>query len=142
MVAWFLRALCYVNVIRSGHLTVNGALMPVLTLGTFAAAVFSYRRLAEWRPVSGLLFLLLAVLGSLATVYGTLGRQAEVRDLKQADGMAENRTLALKDEELTQAIANAVARGVGRSRDYCAGATGQGKACGRCRRSLRLGQRI
>src|SRR5215813_2575703 len=105
MVAWFLRALCYVNVIRSGHLTVNGALMPVLTLGTFAAAVFSHRRLAEWRPVSGLLFLLLAVLGSLATVYGTLGRQAESRDLKQADAMAENRTLSLKDEELVQAKA-------------------------------------
>src|SRR5215467_3195740 len=66
------------DVIRSGHLTVNGALMPVLTLGTVTAAVLSHRRLAEWRPVSGLLFLLLAILGSLATVYGTLGRQAEV----------------------------------------------------------------
>src|SRR5262249_47786556 len=105
MVAWFLRALCYVNVIRSGRLPVNGAFMPVLTLGTVVAAVFSHRRLAEWRPVSGLLFLLLAVLGSLATVYGTLGRQAEVRDLKQADAMAEDRTLSLKDEELTQAKA-------------------------------------
>jgi hypothetical protein len=98
-------ALLLEDVIRSGHLTVNGALMPVLTLGTVAAAVFSHRRLAEWRPVSAMLFLLLALLGSLATVYGTLGRQAEVRDLKQADAMAENRTLSLKDEELTQAKA-------------------------------------
>jgi hypothetical protein len=47
----------------------------------------------------------LALLGSLATIYGTLGRQAEFRDHKQADAMAENRTLSLKDEELVQAKA-------------------------------------
>jgi stress response protein YsnF len=50
-----------------------------------------------------MLFVVLAVLGSLATIYGTLGRQAEARDLKQANAMAENRTLSLKDEELVQA---------------------------------------
>jgi hypothetical protein len=48
-------------------------------------------------------FLFLALLDSQATVYGTLGRQAEVRDLKQADAMAENRSLSLEDEELVQA---------------------------------------
>jgi hypothetical protein len=47
----------------------------------------------------------LAVLGSLATIYGTLGRQAEVRDHKQADAMAENRILGLKGEEQVQAKA-------------------------------------
>jgi hypothetical protein len=98
-------ALLLEDVFRSGRLTVNGALMPVLTLGTVAAAVFSHRRLADWRPISAVLFVTLAILGSLATVYGTLGRQAESRDLKQADAMAENRTLSLKDEELTQAKA-------------------------------------
>ena len=46
---------------------------------------------------------MLAVLGSLATIYGNLGRQAEVRDHKVADAMAENRTLSLKEEELVQA---------------------------------------
>jgi hypothetical protein len=51
------------------------------------------------------LFVLLAVLGSLATIYGTLGRQAEFRDHKQADAMAENRTLSLKEEELGPAKA-------------------------------------
>ena len=44
-------ALLLEDVIRSGRLTVNGALMPMLTLGTVAAAIFSHRRLAEWRPV-------------------------------------------------------------------------------------------
>jgi hypothetical protein len=77
--------------------------MPVLTMGTVAAAVFSHRWLSEWRLVSGALFLFLTVLGSLATVYGTLGRQAEARDLRQADAMAETRTLGLKEEELIQA---------------------------------------
>jgi hypothetical protein len=41
----------------------------------------------------------LAILGSLATIYGTLLRQAEVRDHKQADAMAKNRTLSLKEED-------------------------------------------
>ena len=81
--------------------------MPVLTLGTVLAAVYAHRSLSSWRPISGVLFLLLALLGSLATVYGTLGRQAETRDLKQADAMAENRTLSLKGEELVSAKASA-----------------------------------
>jgi hypothetical protein len=81
--------------------------MPVLTLGTVCAAVYAHRSLCVWRPISGVLFVVLAVLGSLATIYGTLGRQAEVRDYKQANAMAENRTLGLKEEELVQAKANA-----------------------------------
>ena len=91
------------DAVRSGHLSVTNALMPVLTLGTVCAAVFAHRSLGNWRPISGVLFVVLALLGSLATVYGTLGRQAEVRDHKQADAMAENRTLGLKEEELIQA---------------------------------------
>jgi hypothetical protein len=98
-------ALLLEDAVRSAHLTVANALMPVLTLGTVCAAVFAHRSLGAWRPISGVLFVFLAVLGSLATVYGTLGRQAEVRDHKQADAMAENRTLGLKEEELVQAKA-------------------------------------
>src|SRR5688572_4264886 len=56
---------------------------------------------------SGLLFLGLALLGSVATMYGTLGRQAETRDLKQADAMAENRTLAERLEALETAKTSA-----------------------------------
>jgi hypothetical protein len=88
---------------RSGQLSVTNAMMPVLTLGTVLAAVIAHRSLGSWRPISGALFLALAILGSLATIHGTLGRQAETRDHKQADAMAENRTLALKEEELVQA---------------------------------------
>jgi hypothetical protein len=98
-------ALLLEDAVRSGHLSVTNALMPVLTLGTVCAAVFAHRSLGAWRPISGALFIVLAVLGSLATIYGTLGRQAEVRDHKQADAMAENRTLGLKEEELVQAKA-------------------------------------
>src|SRR5262245_23770455 len=42
-------------------------------------------------------------LGSLATINGTLGRQAGTRDLRQAVAIQENRTLALKEEELRTA---------------------------------------
>jgi hypothetical protein len=72
-------------------------------MGTVCAAVYAHRSLTAWRPVSGVLFLVLALLGTLATIYGTLGRQAEARDLKQAVAMAENRTLSLKEEELREA---------------------------------------
>src|SRR5215475_3935966 len=98
-------ALLLEDAVRAGQLTVTNALMPVLTLGTVCAAVYAHRSLGAWRPISGVLFVVLAVLGSLATVYGTLGRQAEARDHKQADAMAENRTLSLKEEELVQAKA-------------------------------------
>ena len=43
---------------------------------------------------------MLALLGSLATVYGTLRRAAAARDGQQADAMAMNRTLAEKGEAL------------------------------------------
>ena len=80
---------------RSGQLSVTNAMMPALTLGTVLAAVFAHRGFSSWRPISGGLFLVLALLGSLATIHGTLGRQAEIRDHKQADALAENRTLSL-----------------------------------------------
>src|SRR6478672_10351309 len=92
---------------RSGQLSVTNAMMPALTLGTVLAAVFAHRGFSSWRPISGGLFLVLALLGSLATIHGTLGRQAEIRDHKQADALAENRTLSLKEEELVQAKAQA-----------------------------------
>jgi hypothetical protein len=79
--------------------------MPVFTLGTVFAAVYAHRSLGAWRPISGLLIVCLAVPGSLPTIYGTLGRQAEVRDHKQADAVAENRTFGLRGEEQVQAKA-------------------------------------
>jgi len=113
-------ALLLEDAVRSRHLSVSSALMPVLTLGTVCAAVYAHRSLGAWRPISGVLFVVLAFLGSLATIYGTLGRQAEVRDHKQADAMAENRTLGLKEEELVQAkaLAKKECVTIGPSPDY------------------------
>lgn len=113
---------------RSGHLTVSHALMPVLTAGTIGAAVNFHHSLARLRIFSAAGFLLLAALGSLATVYGTMGRQAEARDGRAASAEAANRTLRLREQALgsaRKALADAeaeVARecktGFGRS---CAG---------------------
>lgn len=90
----------------NSHLTITHALQPLLVLGTVAAAVLAHR--SGWRaPIATLLFLLLAGLGSLATVYGTLGRQADARDAKIGAALAENRTLQLRNEALETAKADA-----------------------------------
>jgi len=93
--------------IATGHYTVTHALQPVLVAGTICAAVWAHRSLASWRPVSALAFIALALLGSVATIYGTLGRQADARDAKVSMAMAENRQLANKDEDLAAARAAA-----------------------------------
>jgi hypothetical protein len=72
----------------TGHLTVTHVLQPLLVLGTVAAAVLAHQ--SGWRrPINTLLFLLLAGVGSLATIYGTLGRQADARDIKVGTALAE-----------------------------------------------------
>jgi hypothetical protein len=96
-------ALLLENAWITGQWTVTNLSMPLLTLGTVLAAVFAHRHLFSWRPVSGVLFLFLALLGSVATIYGTLGRQAESRDLKQALAIQENKTLQTKEQELKAA---------------------------------------
>lgn len=99
-------ALLTADAFSTGHIGVHHAMQPLLVLGTVAAAVLAHK--ASWRrPVSALMFLLLALLGSLATVYGTLGRQADARDTKVGAALAENRTLTLKSEELDTARATA-----------------------------------
>ena len=59
------------------------------------------------RPGSA--FLVLALLGSLVTLYGTLSRTAAARDGQQADAMAMNRNLVEKGEALEAAKASAKA---------------------------------
>ena len=92
-----------------GHFQLNHALQPLLTAGTVCAAVICHHRLASWRLFSGSAFLVLALLGSLATIYGTLSRTATARDVQAADAMAMNRTLAEKGEALEAAKASAKA---------------------------------
>jgi hypothetical protein len=85
------------------HLTVQHALMPLLTAATVASAVYFHKSLQSWRLLSALGFLLLATVGSVATIYGTLGRQVDATDAKQGDAMRRNRTLELKLAELATA---------------------------------------
>ena len=96
-------ALLCEDALRTAHVTINHALQPLLTAGTVAAAVYCHHRLASLRLLSGAAFLALALLGSVATVYGTLSRTATARDAAQADAMASNRQLALKSEALEAA---------------------------------------
>jgi hypothetical protein len=102
-------ALLCEDALRSGHFSINGAPQPLLTAGTVCAAVLCHHRLAGWRLISGAAFLLLALLGSAATIYGTLSRTAAARDLSQADAMAANRTLAERDAALQAAKVAAAA---------------------------------
>src|SRR5688572_16858232 len=86
---------------HSGQLTVTHAMQPLLTAGTVAAAVWVHR--ARWFAKPG--FLTLALLGSLVTVYGTMGRQAESGDGRHAKAAATNAAYSRKLADLQHAKA-------------------------------------
>ena len=87
--------------LRAEHLSVTHALQPLLTAGTIAAAVWAHR--ARWFVKPGIL--LLALLGSVVTVYGTMGRQAESGDTRHAEAVAANAALSRKQADLAHAKA-------------------------------------
>src|SRR5262245_4226740 len=89
-------ALLLEDCFRTHAVTVQHLLMPCLTAGTVAAAVLFHHRLRDWSIAGALGFLLLAALGSVATVYSTLGRTAEARDVKALAADGANRTLTLR----------------------------------------------
>lgn len=88
---------------RTGHWTVTTALQPVLTASAVASAVWVHRSISEWRPLRAVGFALLAILASLACLWGTMGKLAEAQDHRTGDAMRQNRTLSLKSEELATA---------------------------------------
>jgi hypothetical protein len=99
-------ALLTSDAITSGHITITHALQPLLVFGTVASAAMAHHR--GWRkPVSAIMFLALALFGSVATVWGTMGRQADSRDMRHANVTADNRMLELKQEDLETAKADA-----------------------------------
>lgn len=87
------------DLFHSGHLTITHALQPVLTAGTVAAAVWVHK--ARW--IAKPAFLVLALIGSLATLYGTMGRQATAKDDTEATIQATNRTYGDKTADLKAA---------------------------------------
>lgn len=94
------------DAIVSGRWNINHALQPLLVFGTLTAAALAHR--AGWRrPFSALAFILLAMFGSAATVWGTLGRTADSRDTRSANVAADMRTLELKQADLETARADA-----------------------------------
>lgn len=96
-------ALLCEDALRTRHLTVTNSLMPVLTLGTVAAAVFVHRALASLRFISAAAFLLLACVGTVATLHGTMGRQADARDQRLGEAHRLQGQRAVKLEELESA---------------------------------------
>jgi len=89
----------------TGKYNINHFLQPLLVIATIAAAVWVHRSLALWRPFAALAFLIVAVLGSFATVYATLDRTAASRDTKVSIALAENRQLSNRNEDLEAARA-------------------------------------
>jgi transposase-like protein len=85
--------------------TITHALQPLLTLGTVASAVWVHKARWHLKPA----FLALALLGSLLTCYGTMGRQADTRDAKEQEARRQNRSLEAKQEELRDAKGGAKA---------------------------------
>lgn len=103
--------------------TIDHALMPVLVGLTILTGHLAGRAFREWRALPAIFFLFLSIFGSAIIVYETMGRRAELRDLKVAAAQAENfdRNQLLADlkrskkrKEEAEAMADAERRA-----DYC-----------------------
>jgi hypothetical protein len=86
----------------SGHWSVTHALQPLLVFGTVAAAVWVHKARWHLKP----LFLALASLGSLATVWGTLGRTSETREQRHGEAQGRIEARIAKRLELESAKAS------------------------------------
>lgn len=91
------------DAIRSGNISVQTALTPLITASTVAAAVMAHHRLMQWKVLTAAMFAILAVLGSGLTVYGTLGRIAEQHEGKTASRKGANDDYKRKEGELAKA---------------------------------------
>ena len=87
------------DVFHSGHVTIIHAFQPLAHCGDSRLPSGSIR--AGWLAKPA--FLVLAVIGSLATLYGTMGRQATAKDDTEATIQATNRTYGDKTGELKTA---------------------------------------
>src|SRR6185295_354359 len=80
-------ALLCEDAFHSGQWNVTTALQPILTASAVASAVWVHHSLADWRPLRALGFLLLALLASVACVWGTLGKLADAQDQRSGSAM-------------------------------------------------------
>lgn len=96
-------ALLLEDAYKLGQFHVTHALMPVLTASTVAAAVYAERRLKQWKVVGFIGFATLALIGSVLTVYSTLGRVSEAHDFKVAVVKSSNDQTTGKQAELKTA---------------------------------------
>lgn len=87
----------------TGHITVQHALMPVLTASTVAAAVFVHKRLMQLKLFASAVFALLAILGSGLTVHGTMGRVANQSEVQASEARTGNEAYQRKLADLEHA---------------------------------------
>lgn len=106
--------------------TLEHFLMPVLVGLTVLSAHLAWDAFRNWRELSGIAFAVLAVFGSLLTVYETTGRRAEVRDTKVASAQKSVEEVARisRDLVLTRELVAESQKAVGLE---CA--SGRGKKC-------------
>ena len=115
--------------VRDGFVTgftLDHALMPVLVALTILTGHLMGAALRDWKPISFLAFAGLACLGSSLTVYETMGRRAEVRDVKVASAKQSVEEVARisRDLVLTRELVTESQKAVGLE---CA--SGRGKKC-------------
>jgi hypothetical protein len=85
--------------------TLDHALMPVMVGLTILSGHLFWQAVRDWRALSALGFAVLAIVGSTLTIYETMGRRAEIRDMKVSAAVAANTLVEEKRAELDRATA-------------------------------------
>lgn len=119
--------------VRDGFVTgftLDHALMPVLVALTILTGHLMGSALRDWKPISFLAFAGLACLGSGLTVYETMGRRAEVRDVKVASAKqsVEEIARAAGDRDLMREIVKEAANKFAKECGTGVGTKCEGKA--------------
>lgn len=91
------------DAIRTGHWELEHALLPIVVAITIASGHLIGSALREWRFLSALGFVALFALGTLATVYNSVGRQGATADRAAMSVDEHNQARASIDRKLVAA---------------------------------------
>lgn len=91
------------DAIRTGHWELEHALLPIVVAITIASGHLIGSALREWRIISAAGFVALFTLGTIATVYNSVGRQAATADRAELSADEHNASRVSLDRDIASA---------------------------------------